>query len=143
MVCHYIVSHATINVTYFMTKRGLLMTTNIISKEVRPWGYYEVLLDASDCKVKRITVKPNQRLSYQRHTKREEYWTVIQGQAVVTLDNETITLKPGGQIHIPLEHNHRVQNSSHEPLVFIEIQRGTYFGEDDIIRIEDDYNRAG
>ena len=107
----------------------------------RPWGHYDVLLDTDYCKVKQITVKPNQRLSYQRHEKREEYWTIVKGQATVTLNDKKIALSEGQQIHIPQHANHRIANKSSEPLIFIEIQRGSYFGEDDIIRIEDDYGR--
>jgi len=108
----------------------------------RPWGHYDVLLDTDYCKVKQITVKPNQRLSYQRHEKREEYWTIVKGQATVTLNDKKIALSEGQQIHIPQHANHRIANKSSEPLIFIEIQRGSYFGEDDIIRIEDDYGRV-
>lgn len=108
----------------------------------RPWGHYNVLLDTDYCKVKQITVKPNQRLSYQRHEKREEYWTIVKGQATVTLNDKKIALSEGQQIHIPQHANHRIANKSSEPLIFIEIQRGSYFGEDDIIRIEDDYGRS-
>ena len=107
----------------------------------RPWGHYDVLLDTDYCKVKQITVKPNQRLSYQRHEKREEYWTIVKGQATVTLNDKETVLSEGQQIHIPLQTNHRIANKFSEPLIFIEIQRGSYFGEDDIIRIEDDYGR--
>ena len=109
---------------------------------IRPWGHYNVLLDTDYCKVKQITVKPNQRLSYQRHEKREEYWTIVKGQATVTVNDKKIALSEGQQIHIPLQTNHRIANKSSEPLIFIEIQRGSYFDEDDIIRIEDDYGRS-
>ena len=108
---------------------------------IRPWGHYDVLLDTDYCKVKQITVKPNQRLSYQRHEKREEYWTIVKGQATVTLNDKETVLSEGQQIHIPLQANHRIANKFSEPLIFIEIQRGSYFGEDDIMRIEDDYGR--
>ena len=108
----------------------------------RPWGHYDVLLDTDYCKVKQITVKPNQRLSYQRHEKREEYWTIVKGQATVTLNDKKIDLSEGQQIHIPQHANHRIANKNTEDLIFIEIQRGAYFGEDDIIRIEDDYGQV-
>ena len=113
-----------------------------MSNNTRPWGHYDVLLDTDYCKIKQITVKPNQRLSYQRHEKREEYWTIVKGQATVTLNDKKIDLSEGQQIHIPQHANHRIANKSSEPLIFIEIQRGSYFGEDDIIRIKDDYNRV-
>ncbi len=108
---------------------------------IRPWGRYDVLLDSTECKVKRIEVDPQQRLSYQRHEHREEYWTIVKGEALVTLNEKDISLKEGEQIHIPLQANHRIANPTDTPLVFIEIQRGSYFGEDDIVRLDDDYNR--
>jgi len=107
-----------------------------------PWGRWEVLLDADYCKVKRIIVNPGQRLSYQKHFKREEVWTVVQGEATITLDGKTTVHKPGDVIHIPFQAAHRMGNQGTEPMVIIEIQRGTYFGEDDIIRLEDDYGRS-
>ena len=111
------------------------------SIESRPWGAYEVLLDAEDCKVKRITVSPNQRLSLQYHHKRREHWVVVSGQLTVILDGEERTLNPGMSIFIPLGAHHRAWNKTETNVVFIEVQTGTYFGEDDIVRIEDDYNR--
>jgi mannose-6-phosphate isomerase len=110
--------------------------------EQRPWGHYEVLLDAADCKVKRITVLPDKRLSYQRHFKRAEHWYVVTGTAVVTLDGVDMVVPPGAAIDIPLKAAHRVRNDESAALVFIEVQTGEYFGEDDIERIEDDFGRA-
>lgn len=110
--------------------------------DTRPWGFYEVLLDANDCKVKRITVYPESRLSYQYHSKRQEQWTVVSGRLTVVLDGENHVLRAGESIHIPLGAKHRAWNETDEKLVFIEVQTGTYFGEDDIVRIEDDYNRT-
>ena len=110
-------------------------------KEERPWGKFEVLVDSDYCKVKRITVKPDGRLSYQYHHKRSEVWTVVKGIATVTLDDE-MTLYPYGEtILIPQGAKHRVENRGMDDLVFIEVQHGSYFGEDDIVRIQDDYNR--
>ncbi|RMF92293.1 MAG: glycosyltransferase, partial [Nitrospinota bacterium] len=100
----------------------------------RPWGYYEVLSDKPDHKVKRIVVHPGQRLSLQRHHHRAEHWHVIRGKALVTRDKEQISLEAGESIDIPRGATHRVQNPGSEPLVFIEVQRGDYFGEDDIER---------
>lgn len=113
--------------------------TNI---ESRPWGMFEVLLDAPECKVKRITVAPNQRLSYQSHTKRQEQWTVVKGRLTVILDNEQLIFHPGESVHIPLGAKHRAWNETDEVTQFVEVQTGTYFGEDDIIRYEDDYERV-
>ncbi len=107
-----------------------------------PWGSWEVLLEESYCKVKRICVNSGARLSYQKHFKREELWTVVQGIATVTLDGITQDYTEGQVIHIPLGSFHRVANTHPTPLAFIEIQRGTYFGEDDIVRTEDDYGRV-
>ena len=110
--------------------------------EHRPWGKYEVLLDTDDVKVKRITVEPQQRLSYQYHYKRQEQWTVVSGILTIVLEGEEITKGPGESIHIPLGAKHRACNKCDGiPSVFIEVQTGTYFGEDDIVRIEDDYKR--
>ena len=107
-----------------------------------PWGKWEVLVDESSYKVKRITVDPGHRLSYQKHFKRKEHWMIVQGEATVTLDAREITLKPGEYIDIGFEIAHRIANYASEPLVFIEVQQGNYFGEDDIIRLEDDYGRS-
>jgi mannose-6-phosphate isomerase len=109
----------------------------------RPWGNYTVLDDdAADHKVKRIVVHPGKRLSYQRHSKRAEHWFIVSGTAQVTLDGQVIELGPGQAIDIPLEGAHRIANEGTVDVVFIEVQHGTYFGEDDIVRLEDDYGRA-
>lgn len=108
----------------------------------RPWGFYEILSDASDHKVKRITVYPEQRLSYQRHFHRSEHWYIVKGEAVVTRDGQDIQLTAGEAIDLPLKTWHRIRNKGKENMVFIEIQTGSYFGEDDIERSEDDYGRT-
>ena len=110
-------------------------------KEERPWGSFENLLDEDYCKVKRIIVKPGQRLSYQYHYKRNECWVIVQGIATVTLNDKVFTYKEGEIVDIEYGTRHRVQNEQEEDLIFIETQTGTYFGEDDIVRIEDDYGR--
>tara|TARA_Y100001973_G_C5153426_1_gene309396 strand:- start:91 stop:432 length:342 start_codon:yes stop_codon:yes gene_type:complete len=109
--------------------------------EDRPWGYYEILHEEKNCKVKKITVNPGERLSYQYHQKRSEVWTIIQGEAYMLLNDELQLYTYGETIRIPQGVKHRVENKSNEDLIFIEVQYGTYFGEDDIVRIEDDYNR--
>ncbi len=106
-----------------------------------PWGRWEVLLDESSCKVKKITVLPGQRLSYQKHFKRQEHWMVVEGVAKVTLNDQEHIVKTGEYMDIPQEAAHRIANESDKVMVFIEIQRGTYFGEDDIVRLQDDYGR--
>jgi mannose-6-phosphate isomerase len=109
----------------------------------RPWGGYTVLDEsAADHKVKRLVVHPGKRLSYQRHAHRSEHWFLVSGTARVTLDDTVTELGPGQAIDIPLNAAHRIANCGDDDVVFIEVQRGTYFGEDDIIRIEDDFGRA-
>ena len=110
-------------------------------KEKRPWGYYEVLLDDENCKVKRIVVNPGARLSLQYHKYRNEVWTVIEGAALWTMDDVRGEAGPGQVIQISHGTHHRVKNDTGKPLIFIEVQHGTYFGEDDIVRLEDDYGR--
>ena len=114
---------------------------NYIEKEERPWGRYFVLQDELTYKVKRIEVEPKQRLSYQYHHQRSEAWTMVMGEAIITLDDVDKTYKVGDTILIPVGTKHRIENKSNSLVVFIEVQTGTYFGEDDIVRIEDDYNR--
>ncbi|HKY42231.1 MAG TPA: phosphomannose isomerase type II C-terminal cupin domain [Pyrinomonadaceae bacterium] len=108
----------------------------------RPWGSYTVLEEAPTFKVKRIEVLPGKRLSYQKHSQRAEHWFVVQGTAKVTLDDNEIMVRTGESIDIPTGAAHRVENPGNEDLVFIEVQRGTYLGEDDIVRLEDDYGRT-
>lgn len=110
--------------------------------ENRPWGSYEVLLDDPIVKVKRIIVNPKQQLSYQYHQHRSENWTIVSGVAEVVLDDVVHVLHPSEHIFIPQGAKHRIRNPFDEPVVFIEVQTGTYFGEDDIIRLSDDYGRV-
>ena len=110
--------------------------------EERPWGKFTTLLVREGCKVKEIEVNPGQRLSYQSHEKRKEKWVIFEGIATVTLNERKITLYPGESIEIPMKAKHRVENcEKKKKLKFIEVQTGTYFGEDDIIRYQDDYGR--
>jgi mannose-6-phosphate isomerase len=117
-------------------------TTGVPEEDHRPWGYYQVLADEPDHKVKRIHVYPGKRLSLQRHQKRSEHWFVIRGDAVVTLDATEIHLAAGKAVDIPRGSSHRIMNAGSGDLAFIEVQTGDYFGEDDIERLEDDYGRA-
>ena len=112
-------------------------------KEERPWGTFENLLGTDYCKVKEIVIKKGGRPSYQYHYKRSELWVVVQGEAVATLDDVEIIYKVGEVVYVPVGTKHRVENRSDEDLKFIEVQVGTYFGEDDIVRLEDDYGREG
>ncbi|MFB0926724.1 MAG: phosphomannose isomerase type II C-terminal cupin domain [Acidimicrobiales bacterium] len=108
----------------------------------RPWGSYQVLEEAASHKIKRMTVSPGQRLSYQRHQQRAEHWYIVSGQACVTLEDVEHIIGQGHAIDIPRGSAHRVANKTDELLVLIEIQVGDYFGEDDIERLEDDYGRG-
>ena len=111
------------------------------SRTEKPWGYFEVLLESESSKVKILSVDPGQKLSLQMHEHRSETWYVTQGIATVTKGNTTFNLQPGESVEIDQKERHRVQNSGDEILEIIEIQTGTYFGEDDIIRFEDIYGR--
>ena len=113
----------------------------MLEKGERPWGQYYVLEDTPTYKLKRIEVLPGQRLSYQYHHQRQEFWTVVKGIANVVLEGIDHKLEYGQSIFIPQGAKHRIENQTDEELVFIEVQTGTYFGEDDIIRIQDDYSR--
>lgn len=108
----------------------------------RPWGRYEVLEESDVYKVKRLEIKPGARLSLQRHSRRSEHWVVVEGVADVVCGDRELQLKSGQHIHIPAGTNHRLGNSSEHPLALIEVQTGDYFGEDDIVRLEDDYSRG-
>jgi mannose-6-phosphate isomerase len=109
--------------------------------EHRPWGFYEVLSDEKDHKVKRITVEPGKRLSLQKHKQRKEHWFIVHGESIVTVGNEEKKVLCGQTIDIPQGSLHRIANIGEEKLVYIEVQLGDYFGEDDIERVEDDYGR--
>jgi len=107
-----------------------------------PWGSYTVLDEGHHYKVKRLEVLSGKRLSYQKHTQRTEHWMVVQGTARVTLEGQETTVGTGGTMDVPLGAAHRIANPGSETLVLIEIQRGSYLGEDDIIRLQDDYGRT-
>ncbi len=107
----------------------------------RPWGTFTVLDEGDGFKVKRIEVLPGKRLSYQKHAQRAEHWMVVKGTAKVTLDDRDVLVEAGQAIDIAVGAAHRVENPGTEPLVFIEVQRGGYLGEDDIVRLQDDFGR--
>ena len=111
------------------------------SEDERPWGHYVVLIDEELYKVKKVTVKPDLRLSLQKHKFRDEHWFIVTGEAKITIDDKEVVRKTGECIDIYKNQVHRIQNCGKTDLIFIEVQTGTYFGEDDIIRLEDDYNR--
>lgn len=107
----------------------------------RPWGSFTVLDEGAAWKVKRIEVLPGRRLSYQQHARRAEHWMVVSGRATVTLDGRPISLQAGQTVDIPTGAAHRIENPGPAKLIFIEIQTGDYFGEDDIVRLQDDFGR--
>ena len=108
----------------------------------RPWGVYTVLDEGVGHKVKRIVVGSGKRLSYQFHQHRAEHWFVVQGDGLVTLDGESVGVRKGATVQVPAGVAHRIQNVGDEDLVFIEVQHGDYFGEDDIVRLQDDFGRV-
>ena len=109
----------------------------------RPWGAWFVLDEGSGYKVKRIDVRSQQRLSYQTHEQRSEHWYVVQGTATCLIDGETVVVPVGGSIDVPVGAAHRISNLHDDDLSIVEVQRGPYLGEDDIVRLEDDYGREG
>ena len=108
----------------------------------RPWGGWRVLDEGEGYKVKRIEVRPGGRLSYQTHAHRSELWVVVAGVATCLIDGETLIARPGQCVEVAIGQAHRLVNDHDEELVIVEIQRGSYTGEDDIVRLEDDYGRA-
>ena len=117
-------------------------STSIREEDHRPWGYYQVISDEPDLKVKKIFVYHGKRLSLQRHKHRTEHWYIVRGKAIVTLDSSEIFLEIGMSVDIPCGALHRIMSTGSENLTFIEVQTGDYFGEDDIERVEDDYGRV-
>lgn len=107
----------------------------------RPWGRYEVILEGSGYKVKRITVEPGGRLSLQSHKQRSEHWIVVSGIAKITINDTVQRLEAGKSAYIPLGSKHRLENEEEEAMALIEVQLGDYLGEDDIKRYEDIYGR--
>lgn len=110
--------------------------------EERPWGRFEIMRDKEHFKSKVIVVHGNSQISYQSHAKREEHWIVTKGMGEVVLNDKVIPVQRGTYVHIPLGAKHRIRNTQAEPLEFIEVQLGSYFGEDDIVRYQDDYKRT-
>ncbi len=110
--------------------------------EQRPWGQFKILYETLTFKVKELLIKPGQRFSYQTHHKRGEHWLIVQGEAVVTRDDEEMYLTVGESVDLPVGTKHRLGNRGSVNLICIEVQTGTYFGEDDIVRLSDDYKRV-
>ena len=110
--------------------------------ESRPWGSFTILDEGMGYKVKRISVKPGEKLSLQYHNHRFEHWTVVQGEASVTIGDRTKPLKINESAYIPLKEKHALANEGQELMQLIEVQIGDYLGEDDIVRLEDRYGRV-
>jgi mannose-1-phosphate guanylyltransferase / mannose-6-phosphate isomerase len=124
----------------------LLKKKNIVQSEIlpidhRPWGWFESLIKGDRFQVKRISVKPGEALSLQSHNHRSEHWIVVEGTAKVTIDNNVRLIAEGESVYVPLGATHRMENPGKLPMLLIEVQIGSYLGEDDIIRYEDNYSR--
>ncbi|MBU6418874.1 MAG: mannose-1-phosphate guanylyltransferase/mannose-6-phosphate isomerase [Proteobacteria bacterium] len=111
------------------------------NRTYRPWGFYESLIQGDRFQVKRIVVWPGRQLSLQKHFHRAEHWVVVAGSALVTRDEEHILLRENESVYLPLGCVHRLDNPGKIPLTLIEVQSGAYLGEDDIVRLEDNYGR--
>ena len=109
----------------------------------RPWGTYQVLHQENGCQVKKIVVHPGQRLSLQFHHQRSEHWIVMAGPALITVDEQEMEVDAGGHVFIPKTARHRLANrNQQQPVIIIKVQQGDYLGEDDIVRLDDDYQRS-
>lgn len=127
---------------YVLGMRQILQAMKMGKMTKCPWGSFEVLSETADHKVKRIIVEPGGCLSLQLHHFRSEHWFVVSGKGVATVDGKKKSLRAGNAIDIPKKAKHRIQNSSNEELIFIEVQTGNYCGDDDIERFEDKYGRV-
>jgi len=112
-----------------------------VRRTKRPWGWYETISEQPGHKVKRILVNPGQQLSLQKHEHRAEHWVVVEGTAQVTVGTTVLGLTVGQHVDIGQGEIHRLTNITAEPVLIIEVQMGSYLGEDDILRLQDDYGR--
>ena len=110
-------------------------------RTIRPWGWFETVSEVPGFKIKRIQVFPGQQISLQKHARRAEHWVVVQGLAHVTLDQQSFDLAVGGHCDIACGQVHRLANRTEAPMEIVEVQFGEYLGEDDIVRLQDDYQR--
>ena len=110
--------------------------------EIRPWGGYLILIDGEKYKVKKLVISPKKRFSLQYHNKRTETWTIIKGKVEITIGDKKQSYSYGQTISVPVGTKHRIENTGNEDAEIIEVQTGTYFGEDDIVRLEDDFGRT-
>ena len=115
--------------------------TETIARTHRPWGWFETVSEAVGHKIKRLGVLPGQQLSLQKHTQRSEHWVVVQGTVRVSLGDHVFDLHPGEHCDIALGQVHRIANLTQDPVEIVEVQFGNYLGEDDIVRLQDDYGR--
>lgn len=109
--------------------------------ENRPWGGYMILLDEKNYKVKKLIINPKKRFSLQYHNKRTETWTIVRGKLEITIGDNKGIYSYGQTVSVPVGTTHRIKNIGDETAEIIEVQTGTYFGEDDITRLEDDFGR--
>lgn len=128
-----------LNLSHTMTTQT---RTETIERTLRPWGWYETVSEVPGNKIKRIGVAPGQRLSLQKHHQRAEHWVVVLGQAEVTVGERVLHLGPGEHVDIALGQVHRLTNRTTGPVEIVEVQFGHYLGEDDIVRLSDDYDRT-
>jgi mannose-1-phosphate guanylyltransferase/mannose-6-phosphate isomerase len=115
--------------------------TETVERTQRPWGWYETVSEVAGNKIKRIQVAPGQQLSLQKHSQRAEHWVVTQGTASITLDEQSFELQPGQHCDIAIGQVHRLANKTETAVEIVEVQFGSYLGEDDIVRLQDDYGR--
>jgi mannose-6-phosphate isomerase-like protein (cupin superfamily) len=125
-----------------MSTNSVVSRTVVVERTARPWGWYETVSESPGQKIKRIHVLPGQQISLQKHHQRAEHWVVAQGIARVTLDDQEFDLVQGGHCDIALGQVHRLANHGTGPVEIIEVQFGNYLGEDDIVRLQDDYGRT-
>lgn len=125
-----------------MRGTGAAMRSRPIEEVAKPWGSFSTLEEGPGYKVKRLVVQPGQRLSLQKHRHRAEHWVVVAGTATVIRGNRRLTLRGRQCTVIPRQAWHRIENQGRSPVIIIEVQHGTYLGEDDIIRKQDDYGRV-
>ena len=116
--------------------------TETVVRTHRPWGWFETVSEVPGNKIKRIQVAPGQQISLQKHAQRSEHWVVTSGVARITLDERQFDLAVGGQCDIAVGQVHRIANHGSEPVEIVEVQFGSYLGEDDIVRLQDDYGRS-
>jgi mannose-6-phosphate isomerase-like protein (cupin superfamily) len=113
-----------------------------MSFQERPWGNYKVIHTDETSQVKKLVVNPGKRISLQIHNFRAEHWFIVSGQGIAELDGKEVEVTPGDSVDVPIGSKHRIANGAAEPLIFIEIQTGSSFSEDDIIRYDDDFGRV-